>query len=78
MKWYRLYKESSDSDFIIKDGVLERYTGKGGNVVIPDGVAEIGERAFSHENTYYTLKSIVIPNSVTKIEQNAFANCEEL
>ena len=42
MKWYRLYKESSDSDFRIKNGVLEEYTGKGGNVVIPKNVTIIG------------------------------------
>lgn len=46
MKWYRLYKESSDSDFVIKNGVLEKYTGKGGDVVIPNGVTNIGKYAF--------------------------------
>ena len=31
------------AEFIINDGVLEQYTGAGGDVVIPDGVTEIGE-----------------------------------
>ncbi len=33
-------------DFIIKNGVPEEYTGVGGDVVIPDGVTEIGMFAF--------------------------------
>jgi len=33
-------------DFVIKDGVLEKYQGSGGAVVIPDSVTSIGVRAF--------------------------------
>lgn len=32
--------------FVIEDGVLEEYTGPGGEVVIPQGVTRIGEWAF--------------------------------
>ena len=32
---------SNASDFIIENGVLKKYVGPGGDVVIPDGVAEI-------------------------------------
>ena len=66
MKWYRLYKESSDSDFVIKNGVLKKYIGRGGNVVIPDGVTSIGDYAF---NRCTNLTSITIPDSVTSIGQ---------
>ena len=38
---------SSASDFIIIDGVLTKYTGPGGDVVIPAGVTSIGDSAFS-------------------------------
>ena len=38
--------ESADSGFEITGGVLTKYTGPGGDVVIPDGVTEIGEEAF--------------------------------
>lgn len=37
---------ADNSDFVIEDGVLVEYTGKGGDVVIPDGVVEIDEHAF--------------------------------
>ena len=35
------------SDFEIKNGVLEKYYGTEADVVIPDGVTEIGNGAFS-------------------------------
>ena len=38
-------------------------------VSVPDGVTTIGSCAF---NSYYNLKSIIIPKSVTKIEEDAF------
>lgn len=35
-------------DFIIEDGILTKYNGKGGDIVIPDGVREIGPHAFEN------------------------------
>jgi hypothetical protein len=35
------------SDFEIKNGVLEKYHGTESDAVIPDGVTEIGNGAFS-------------------------------
>ena len=76
-------------DFIIKDRVLEKYIGNGGHVVVPDGVTEIGERAFAEspsfaeifgdvppQRTYIT--SVQIPNSVTTIGNEAFFSCWKL
>lgn len=37
---------SDVKDFIIENGVLKKYIGEGGNIVIPRGVTEIGEGAF--------------------------------
>lgn len=34
------------SDFRIKNGVLVKYVGNGGDVVIPDSVTAIGVKAF--------------------------------
>mgnify|MGYP000022649395 CR=1 FL=1 len=35
-----------NSDFVIENGVLKEYTGSGGDVVIPEGVTEIGAGVF--------------------------------
>ena len=66
---------ASDSDFVIKNGVLKEYVGSGGAVEIPDGVTSIGGRAF-----YYcsSLTSVTIPDSVTSIGDYAFYYCRAL
>ena len=38
---------SNASDFVIENGVLKKYVGPGGDVVVPDGVTSIGKEAFS-------------------------------
>lgn len=44
-------------------------------VIIPDGVTNIGERAFAK---CINLKKVVIPNTVTTIGASAFSGCENL
>lgn len=66
---------ASDSDFVIENGVLVKYTGAGGNVIIPDSVTKIGNDAFSNCTK---LVSITIPSSVTEIGTFAFQNCTNL
>lgn len=71
----------SKTDFcgVIIDGKLASFRemrGFDGNVVILDGVTEIGNRAF--EVAYCGIKTVVIPPSVTKIGSRAFACCEYL
>ena len=66
---------ADNSDFIIENGVLTSYRGSGGNVVIPDGVTEIGEWAFAYCSN---LTSITIPDSVTEIGECAFYDCSGL
>lgn len=72
---------AADSDFVIQNGVLIKYIGPGsqhneentmdhpgGDIIIPDGVTEIGERAFFA----CTASSITIPDGVTVIGDSAF------
>ena len=63
------------SDFEIENGVVTKYKGKGGDVVIPDGVNSIGDWAFTDCKS---LTSITIPYGVTVIEWNAFNGCTGL
>ena len=53
-----------EHEFVIENGVLTKYNGPGGDVVIPAGVTEIGERAFYGCTD---LTGITVPDSVTRI-----------
>ena len=59
---------SNASDFIIENGVLTKYVGPGGDVVIPEGVTEIGNMAFAG----CSIKNVEIPDGVVYIGRNAF------
>ncbi len=63
------------SYFIIENGVLKKYNGPGGDVIIPEGVTSIGDGAFY---MCVDLHSVTIPKGVTSFENEAFANCEKL
>ena len=66
---------SNPSDFVIENGVLKKYVGPGGDVVIPEGVKKIGSRAFENCRN---LKSVIIPDGVTSIGISAFFLCSGL
>ena len=66
---------SNASDFVIENGVLKRYVGSGGDVVIPDGVTSIGFWTF---RGCTNLTSITVPESVTIINSFAFDSCINL
>ena len=63
------------SNFVIKDGVLEKYEGTDAHVVIPDSVTSIGDSAFRGCSS---LTSVTIPDSVTNIGDEAFRSCSSL
>lgn len=68
---------AQNSDFIIENGILSRYNGSGGNVVIPEGlgITSIGDNAFSKNDS---IVSVVIPNGVTSIMNWCFSGCTNL
>ncbi len=61
----------------VKDNpyVIRNMTGIMKNVIIPEGITEIGLYAF---NLQKNIESVTIPSSVTKIDQYAFENCTNL
>lgn len=62
-------------DFLIENGKLIKYIGPGGDVVVPEGVRSIGDRAFSSS---LLLTSIRIPDCVTEIGKGVFQGCSSL
>ncbi|MCL2488521.1 MAG: leucine-rich repeat domain-containing protein [Oscillospiraceae bacterium] len=65
-----------NDDFVIDGTVLVRYTGDAEDVVIPGdlGITEIKFSAFIEKN----MKSVVIPDGVTRIGDAAFMHCVRL
>ena len=66
---------AEDHDFTISKGVLSKYSGIGGEVVVPDGVTKILGSAFKNNDT---VTKLVIPDSVTVISEGAFKDCDAL
>ena len=66
---------AADSDFQITNGVLTKYTGPGGDVMVPEGVTEIADRVFDGNDK---ITSVVLPEGVTRIGNSAFCWCSSL
>ena len=66
---------SNINDFVIENGVLKKYKGPGGDVVIPDSVTSIAGSAFAGCSS---LTSVTIPDGVTSIGYKAFYDCSSL
>ena len=63
------------TDFNIKNGVLVSFEGVCENLQMPDGVTEIGERAFKKGKL---IRRVFIPDGVEVIDEYAFSGCEWL
>lgn len=66
---------SNQNGFHINNGVLESYNGQDTQVVITDGVEQIGSSAFGYN---LSITSVVIPGTVRTIGAYAFSGCEQL
>ena len=65
---------SKFEDFIIVNNELQKYVGTDTNVVIPNGVIAIAQNAFMGAK----IESVVIPDTVTRIDSQAFYDCNNL
>ena len=63
------------AQFEIENGVLKKYKGAGGDVIIPSGVTSIGSKAFADCRSVVRVK---ISDGVTSIGQLAFYDCKRL
>ena len=82
---FRRCNSLADNDgFIIIRNMLFGYIGQESMVVVPHGVKIISRDAFSEAFSFmsssdgHCLESIVLPDSVESIEENAFENCTKL
>ena len=63
------------TEFLILQGILERYSGNSRDLSLPGGIEVIGSKAFMG---CYNLVNVAIPEGVTAIESEAFAHCPNL
>lgn len=61
--------------FQIERGILKQYIGTDSIVQIPDGVTEIGYRAFYGN---HSVQTVILPEGVVKIGSQAFCGCDSL
>lgn len=67
--------EMSVQDFVIEAGVLVKYQGPGGRVVIPEGVTAVGDEAFFQHTT---LTEVRFHRNITEIGAWSFFGCTGL
>jgi hypothetical protein len=72
----RRHSMNTPEDFVIEGTTLVRYTGKDPVAVVPEGITCIGDHAFCFVRE--TLRKVVLPESVMRIEWEAFNNCKLL
>ena len=59
----------------VKDGILEKYTGREEEITVPEGIHTIGEGAFKG---CVSLKKVILPSGLRRIMGDAFKGCRRL
>ncbi len=77
---YIIANQDTDNCFVVENGVLTKYNGILSDVTVPESVdgqavTAIGNGAFEGNKS---VTSIALPQSVTEIGENAFADCKNL
>ena len=62
---------SRHPDFVIENDILKMYRGSGGDVIIPEGVVSIGDRAFQ---LCSDLTSAVFPKSLRCMQLSGYCH----
>lgn len=65
----------NNPEFCMQDGVLVAYTGHEAEVTVPEGVVQIGERAFAMNQE---LRRVILPEGVIVVRPEAFFSCPQL
>lgn len=72
----QLAEQERLKDFEIENGVLTKYKGNGGKVVVPKNVTIIGTKAFSYDwMIREKISEVVFEGSITEIGEGAFCGC---
>lgn len=66
---------ADDNGFVIIRNVLYSYCGKSTEVIVPEGIVEIGKRAFFDNKK---IVSITLPKNLSIIGEQAFCGCSKL
>ena len=66
---------SAEEEFVITDGVLEKYNGTAAEVVIPDGVIALGDLAFDGNSA---VEKIYVSDTVGTVGYSTFRSCANL
>ena len=64
-----------EPEFVIENGVLTKYNGPGGDVIVPEGVEKIEHSVFDN---CVKLTGVTLPESLLAIEFHAFMDCRNL
>ncbi len=67
-------QNTADSEFTIKGTTLVKYNGKGGEVIVPDGIEKLEKEAFQ----FSAVTRVNLPETVKEIGSHCFYGCNSL